>query len=68
MIQEYYNIPLGFIYKLICQEPKREDEIVKIEIVTKDYRKLILLFADVPTAMQLFENLKKLCFPGTVQD
>jgi len=42
MRHEYYNVPLNMAFKLIWQNPHKEDDPMKLEIITKDYRQLEL--------------------------
>ncbi|CAI2384792.1 unnamed protein product [Moneuplotes crassus] len=66
MRQEYYHIPYNLAHKLIFQKTaNKTGEGVSIEISTKDFRTITILLEDQSTGIQLFENLKSLCFSGS---
>lgn len=64
---EYFNIPFAWIYKMVLQQPKKETQPTKLEIISKDYR-TICLFLEREEALKLFENLKTLAFPHCIRD
>jgi len=56
------------VHKLVMQSSKKEEDHIRLELTAKDYRSLTLLINDTQLALHLFDNLKKLCFSGSIKD